>query len=716
MKIVAGEPRPLGATWTGDGVNFALFSAHAEAVELCLYDPSGLHEVARLMLPDKTHDVWHGFVPRLQPGYCYGYRVHGPYEPRAGHRFNPHKLLLDPYATRLLGRYRWDEANFGYARSDEALDLVPDARDNAVFVPKGVVSAASEWCNNAISPLVPWRQTVIYETHVRGFTMRHPQLPEALRGRFAGLAQPQLIDYLKALGITTVELLPVHAFIDEYHLHEKGLGNYWGYNTLSFFAPHPDYLVDGEVDEFRQMVDRLHEAGLEVILDVVFNHSCEGNHLGPTLSFRGIDNLSYYQLMPGDRRFYVNDSGCGNTLNLGHPRVMQLVMDSLRYWAGYMGVDGFRFDLATVLGRTEQGFDSAATFFQVVAQDPLLASCKLIAEPWDIGPGGYQLGHFPANWSEWNDRYRDTVRRFWRGDQGQLPELARRLHGSGDIFEHAGRRPSASINFITSHDGFPLRDLVSYRQRHNEANGEDNNDGHRENLSSNFGVEGPTDDPAIDALRWQMQRNFLATLAVSQGVPMLLAGDERGRSQQGNNNAYCQDNALNWLDWEAAGEQPQLLLAFTRKLLALRRQFPVLQADVYRHRPDHPRDDGIQWLNGDGLVMREEHWHEHLNQLLGYLLTDTSGAADGPPRYLLVIFNAAAERYHFTLPATPAGSWQLLADTARPAIGEASRESYEARTTLELAAHSVQILNNSGAAAPATVKRSPWSEPEHTLS
>jgi isoamylase len=691
VKITAGEPRPFGATFDGSGTNFALFSAHAEAVELCVFDPGGRQELARLPLPERTHDTWHGYVPGLAPGHCYGYRVHGPYEPRAGHRFNPHKLLLDPYACALQGDFRWHDAHFGFVRDHPDQDLSFDTRDNADYMPRGVISEPSPWCNNALPPITPWHQTVIYETHLRGFTRLHPDVPPAARGTVAGLAQPAVIDYLKALGITSVELLPVHAFIDEHPLFLRGLSNYWGYNTLSYFAPHPAYLGGGGPGAFRDMVARFHDAGLEVILDVVYNHSCEGNHLGPTLSLRGIDNLSYYQLMPADRRFYINDTGCGNTLNIAHPRVMQMVTDSLRYWAGAMGVDGFRFDLAAVLGRGERGFDSAATFFQVVSQDPLLSSRKLIAEPWDVGPGGYRLGNFPPGWSEWNDRYRDTVRRFWRGDAGQLPELARRLHGSGDIFEHAGRRPHASINFVTSHDGFTLRDLVSYTARHNEANGENNEDGHRENLSSNQGVEGPTEDPEIDARRWRMQRNFLATLAVSQGVPMLLAGDEFGHSQQGNNNAYCQDNAISWLNWPALDGQGRALIAFTRRLLALRHQFPVLQASAYRHLPNDPHDDSIQWLNCDGRLMREEHWHEHDYRALGYLLTEYSDTDNPSPRYLLVLFNAAPAEQDFTLPKTPAGSWWLFIDTAE-AVTPAPRQSRAMGARVRLAPSSIQIL------------------------
>jgi len=537
---------------------------------------------------------------------------------------------------------------------------------------------------------------VLYETHVRGFTMLHPDVPESLRGTFAGLSQGKIIDYLKALGITSVELLPVHAFTDEYFLKQRGLSNYWGYNTLSFFSPHGSYLAGDDVYEFRTMVERFHDAGLEVILDVVYNHTCEGNQLGPTLSFRGIDNASYYQLMPGDKRLYVNDSGCGNTLNIGHPRVMQLVMDSLRYWAGEMGVDGFRFDLATVLGRQDGGFSNSSTFFQIIAQDPLLSTCKLIAEPWDIGPGGYQLGNFPSAWSEWNDRYRDTVRRFWRGDQGILPELARRLHGSGDIFEHGGRRPHASINFVTSHDGFTLRDLVSYNQRHNEPNLESNNDGHRENFSFNQGVEGPCVTVDIDDLRWRAQRNFLTTLAVSQGVPMIVAGDEMGRSQNGNNNAYCQDNATSWIAWEAMSAKGAKLVDFTRKLLDFRQGYRVLEANRYRHQTDMPGSDNILWLNGDGRTMRDEHWHEQHNQLLGFLLSEDVSISE--TRMILVIFNASVRVQNFTLPKHPQTGWKLAIDTALEEISD-QHLHFAAGEVLTLYDRSIQVLTATGFAS-----------------
>jgi len=704
MEILSGNATRLGAHYDGEGTNFALFSAHAEAVELCLYDSSGQTEIARLSLPEKSHDVWHGYVPGLHAGAVYGYRVHGRYDPHAGHRFNPSKLLIDPYARKLTGSYQWNDANFGYQRNVSGTrsrggkkdqDLEIDTRDNAAYVSKAVVcdrctersAARPDRAQHRCGHRVPWHQTAIYETHVRGFTMLHPEVPPELRGTFAGLASPAVVDYIRSLGITTIELMPVHAFVDEYHLHQKGLSNYWGYNSLGFFAPHQGYLAGGEQAEFRRMVNTFHDAGMEVILDVVYNHTCEGDHLGPTLGFRGIDNLSYYQTLPGDRRFYINDTGCGNTINIHHPRVLQMILDSLRYWAGEMEVDGFRFDLASVLGRTDRGFSAVATFFQAVAQDPILSACKMIAEPWDLGPGGYQLGRFPAGWSEWNDRYRDSIRRFWRGDSGELPELARRLHGSGDIFEHEGRTPRATINFVASHDGFSLRDLVSYSRRHNQANGENNNDGHRGDYSYNHGHEGETDDEEINRLRWQQQKNFLATLVVSQGIPMLLAGDEFGRTQQGNNNAYCQDNEVSWLDWQAA-EEGRELTRFTRQLLNLRKHFGLLQASQYRHQPDDGTDDSIHWLNSDGQPMNEQHWHERNNHLLGYLLVegDENDRQDG--KCLLVIFNAERAVQQFRLPADY-GDWHLFLDSAS---SQPDASVYSPSSLLELAACSTKIL------------------------
>ncbi len=689
LQILPGHANAVGAVNDGDGTNFALFSAHAERVELCLFDAAGREQIARVDLPEKTHDVWHGYLPGVEPGTPYGYRVHGPYQVHAGQRFNPHKLLIDPYARELLGPFVWHESHYAYDRSVQIQDLSYDQHDNAAYVPKAVVPARRRKRLGVGRSLVPWHETIVYETHVRGFTATHPEVPESLRGTFAGLAQPGIIDYVKALGVTSVELLPVHAFIDEPFLVERGLTNYWGYNTLNFFTPHAAYLGGAGVEAFREFVDRYHDAGLEVILDVVYNHTAEGNHLGPNLSFRGIDNASYYQLSPRDQRFYVNDSGCGNTLNIRHPRVLQLVLDSLRYWAGDLGVDGFRFDLAAVLGRDERGFNTEAPFFQALTQDPVLAGCKFIAEPWDLGPDGYQLGHFPPAFAEWNDRFRDTVRRFWRGDPGQLPELARRLHGSGDIFEHRGRKPYASINFVTSHDGFTLRDLVSYNKRHNADNLEDNNDGHRDNLSFNHGHEGPTDDSAIDDLRWRQQRNFLATLLMAQGVPMLQAGDELGRSQAGNNNAYCQDNATSWIDWSGIDEQARGLIEFTRELLTLRRACTVLHADRFRHFDDDIYDDSIQWFNSDGKRMREAHWHERENHVLGYLLTE-NGHGSGGSRLLLVLFNAGAEPQDFVLPAYHGVGWQLMIDSSDPEI---EPKPMAAGTRLELAPKSVRIFS-----------------------
>jgi glycogen operon protein len=700
--LLSGDHRALGTHWDGEGVNFALFSAHAEAVELCLFDADGQTEIARYEMPEQTHDIWHGYLPGLEPGAAYGYRVRGHYNPHQGHRFNHHKLLLDPYARQCIGGFQWTDAHFGYRRDHRDKDLSFDTRDNADFMPKCVVTAPMSLANKAISghaaarPNIPWSQTTIYETHVRGFTLLHPDVPELQRGTFAGFSHPKVIAYLKALGITSVELLPVHGFIDEHFLHEKGLRNYWGYNTCSFFAPHSGYLTGNDAIEFRHMVDAYHEAGIEVLLDVVYNHSSESNHLGPTLSFRGIDNASYYRLQSEEPRYYVNDTGCGNTLDISHPRVLQMAMDSLRYWSDEMGVDGFRFDLAPVMAREEQGFNHRAGFLQAVAQDPVLSRTKLIAEPWDIGPGGYQLGNFPLGWSEWNDDYRDTIRRFWRQEPGLLPTFARRLHGSSDIFEHSGRRPTASVNFITSHDGFTLRDLVSYQHRHNAANGEDSNDGHRENLSENFGAEGPTDDPAIETARRRQQRNMLATLLVSQGVPMILAGDELGRSQLGNNNAYCQDNELNWIDWNAADQRSSDLNAFVTRLLRVRREYPVLSHPDYIHPPHLPDGEHIQWLNSEGLEMREEHWQESHNAVLGYLLSEPR--KDEARIAILVIFNNSNQNQDFQLPASQTRSgrrelpWHWLVDTVQE-TGAPTRPRATPGETLQIGERSLAILS-----------------------
>ena len=580
-----GRPYPLGASWDGDGVNFALFSAHAERVELCLFDRTGRTEVERIDLPELTDEVWHGYLPDAAPGLLYGYRVHGPYAPEAGHRFNANKLLVDPYARALEGAFRWNDAHHGYRVGSGRVDLSFDRRDNARYMPKcRVVEPAFTWGEDR-RPSVPWSDTVIYETHVRGFTIRHPELDRARRGTFAGLSSAATIDHLTSLGVTAVELLPVHAFIDDRFLVEKGLRNYWGYNTLGFFAPEPRYLSGSDIGEFKTMVKRLHDSGIEVLLDVVYNHTVEGNELGPTLSFRGIDNASYYHLDAEQPRHYANFTGTGNALNLGHPRVLQMVMDSLRYWVREMHVDGFRFDLATTLGREGdgEGFDPYGSFFDAVRQDPELSRVKLIAEPWDVGPEGYRLGHYPAGWAEWNDRFRDTVRCYWRGDHGTVPELAQRIAGSSDLFEHNGRRPWCSINYVACHDGFTAADTVSYAERHNEANGEGGVDGHDHNCSANYGVEGPAEDAGINALRARQIRNLLATVMLSQGTPMLLAGDEFGRSQGGNNNAYCQDNEVSWLDWSGIGADGADLQAFVRRLLALRRDHPVLRRPRFLH-------------------------------------------------------------------------------------------------------------------------------------
>ena len=575
-RVRPGSPYPLGATLNHEGVNFALFSEHATAVELCLFDEAG-HGEERITLTERTDLVWHASVAGLGPGQPYGYRVYGPYEPEGGHRFNPAKVLLDPYARALAGALRWSDEVFGYRVGHPDGDLSRDDRDSAPFVPKSVViDGAFDWGDDR--PLRrPWHQSIIYEAHVKGFTARHPGVPPSLRGTYAGLAAPAAVEHLLALGITAVELLPVHHHVDERAVVDRGLTNYWGYNPIAFFAPDTRYAsakeAVGAVLEFKRMVQTLHRAGIEVILDVVYNHTAEGNHLGPTLSFRGIDNDAYYRLQPDRPRFYVDYTGCGNTLSMRQPQALQLLMDSLRYWVLEMHVDGFRFDLASALARGAYDVDRLSTFFEVIHQDPVISRVKLIAEPWDLGDGGYQVGRFPAGWAEWNGRYRDAVRRYWRGEPGRVADLAYRLTGSSDLYQSDGRRPYASVNFVTAHDGFTLADLVSYHVKHNEANGESNRDGSDENLSWNGGVEGPTADPAVLALRERQQRNFLSTLLLSQGVPMLCGGDEMGRSQRGNNNAYCQDNELAWLDW-GLDRQAERLLGFTRRLIALRHAHP----------------------------------------------------------------------------------------------------------------------------------------------
>lgn len=663
---------PLGATWDGSGTNFALFSAHAEKVELCLFDNDGRHEITRIPLPEYTHEIWHGYLPDVQPGQLYGYRVYGPYAPEAGHRFNHHKLLLDPYAKALSGELRWHDALFGYRLGDEQGDLSFDKRDSAPWMPKcRVVDPAFTWGRRP-DPR-PWHETILYELHVRGFTRCRPELAEAMRGTFAGLGAAPVVDYLRALGVTAVELLPVHAFVHDRHLIERGLRNYWGYNSIGFFAPHPEYLGNGELNVFKTCIQHLHDAGIEVILDVVYNHTAEGNHLGPTLSFRGIDNQSYYHLMD-EARYYNDFTGTGNALELRHPHVLRMVTDSLRYWVQDMGVDGFRFDLATTLARVDGEFSGQSSFLDAVAQDPVLSTVKLIAEPWDTGPGGYQVGNFPPGWAEWNDQYRDTVRRYWKGDEDQLPALASRLSGSSDIYDRRGRRTWASINFVTAHDGFTLRDLVSYNEKHNTANGEDNRDGSDNNHSWNCGVEGPTDDPEIRALRLRQMRNLLTTLLLSQGVPMLVAGDEFGRSQQGNNNAYCQDNALSWLDWEGIDEDGRALLDFTRRLIALRREHIVFHRNRFfqgRVIPGTGVKD-VVWLRPDGSEMTETDWQNPQARTLGMRLSGEAGlmhlterGEQEPDDTFLVLLNAAHETVECLLPVADNGShWRVLIDTA----------------------------------------------------
>jgi len=672
-QLEEGSPFPRGASYNGRGVNFALFSAWATKVEVCVFDDAGQTEIARIALPEYTDEVWHGFVPGLGPGTRYAYRVHGPYAPDAGHRFNPNKLVLDPYARAHAGDLRWGPELFGYTLGHADADLSFDERDSAALMPKCVVvDSRFEWQQPG-AVRVPWDRTVLYETHVRGYTMRHPDVPEELRGTFAGLASDAVIRHIRKLGVTSVELLPIQTFIDQQSLLDKGLRNYWGYDTLGFFAANPRYFHEPKIDEFKAMVDRFHSAGLEVILDVVYNHTPEGNELGPTLSFKGIDNASYYRLLPDQPRYYINDTGTGNTLNLSHPRVLQMVTDSLRYWATEMHVDGFRFDLATILARESHGFDEGGGFLDSCRQDPVLSSIKLIAEPWDCGPGGYQVGGFPPGWAEWNDRFRDTVRAFWKGDEGLVPDLATRLTASGDHFNRRGRRPWASVNFITAHDGFTLADLVSYNERHNDANGEDNRDGSSDNRSWNCGAEGPTDDPQIIELRARQQRNMLATLLLAQGTPMLLAGDEFGRSQQGNNNAYCQDDEISWVDWDGRGDAGRALTAFTQRLIRVRQALPVLRRGRFLtgewNEALGVKD--VTWLAPDGSEMTDEQWHDPHLRCFGMLIDGRAQATGivkpASDATLLLAVNSWCEPVDFKLPEVPGGNvWTQFIDTAEP--------------------------------------------------
>jgi isoamylase len=669
--IREGRPYPLGATWTGLGVNFAIFSANATKVELCIFDDSGETELERIPLPEYTNEIYHGFIPDLRPGTFYAYRVHGPYEPEAGHRFNPNKLVLDPYAKAVVGELTWDHALFGYTIGHPDADLSYDERDSAPFMPRcRVIDPAFSWGRDN-PPAIPWERAVVYEAHVRGLTKLHPDIPPETRGTFRALASPPMLKHFKRIGVTTIEILPVHRFVDDSYLVERGLTNYWGYNTLSFFAPARRYAQVAETaySEFKEMVARLHDSGLEIILDVVYNHTAEGNELGPTLSFKGIDNASYYRLLPDQKRYYINDTGTGNTLNLSHPAAIRMVTDSLRYWVTEMHVDGFRFDLGTILAREPHGFDEQSGFLKAVQQDPVLSEVKLIAEPWDCGPGGYQVGGFPPGWAEWNDKFRDTVRGFWKGDDSQMAELASRITGSADLFGRRGRKPWASVNFLTSHDGFTLADLVSYNDKHNTANGEENRDGHSHNLSWNCGVEGPTEDPEVLGLRDRQTRNMLATLFLSKGTPMLLAGDEMGRTQQGNNNAYCQDNEISWVDWET-GPRGEALARFTARLAGLRRRFPILTRGRFL---SGQWDEGlglkdVTWLAPDATEMADDQWGEAHARCVGVLLDgraqETGIVQRGRDATLLLIFNAYHDLVEFQLPEVVGGrEWRLLIDT-----------------------------------------------------
>ncbi|MBI4183727.1 MAG: glycogen debranching protein GlgX [Proteobacteria bacterium] len=699
-RLRPGRPAPLGATWDGRGVNFALFTEHAERVELCLFSADGRTETERLVLPEYTDRVWHGYLADSGPGLLYGYRVHGPYDPARGLRFNRHKLLVDPYARRLSSTLAWHPSQFAYRAGSREEDLAFDDRDSAPHVPKAVVLAAAERAEDT-RPKVSWSDTVVYEAHLRGLTIRHPEVPAAQRGTFAGLGHPAVIRHLVGLGITTVELLPVFAFAHERHLIERGLTNYWGYNPFAFFAPEPRYLAGGEPAEMAEAVRRLHEAGIEVVLDVVFNHSGESDRLGPTLTLRGIDNPSYYRLAPGDPREYLNEAGCGNTLNLAHPRVLQMAMDSLRYWAEAMNVDGFRFDLATTLARTPRGVEMAGPFLSALMQDPVLSRLKLIVEPWDLGEDGYRLGEFPPGTTEWNDSFRDTVRSFWRGrDGGLVGELASRLTGSSDFFRRAGRRPRASLNFVTAHDGFTLEDLVSYERKRNEANHEGNRDGTERNLSFNCGVEGPSNDPAVRALRARQKRNLIATLLLAQGVPMLVAGDELGHTQRGNNNAYCQDNEIGWIDWEPRREEDRAWLDFVRAAVALRRSHPALRRTRFfdgRPRPGRALKD-ITWLAPEGREMSAEDWRSPNGQALGFHLDGSPEDDGGPDRPLIVLLNAAPAGLSFRLPGPAYGAaWTPLLDTAR--AGAADAGPVPAGSDYPLAERSLVLLAAAGGGA-----------------
>jgi isoamylase len=665
-RLEPGSPYPLGATWDGLGTNFAVFSAHAQRIDLCLFDPQGKRQIAAYTLPEFTDEVWHGYLPNAQVGLLYGYRAYGPYEPQNGYRFNSNKLLLDPYARRIAGELRWSDALFGHRVNSPRADLSFDTRNSAPAMVKGVVTDESfNWADDR-PPNIPWSDTVIYEAHVRGLTMLCEDIRPNERGTFAALADPKIIDHLRRLGITAVELLPIHAFVQDRTLVEKGLRNYWGYNTLGFFAIEPRYLSEQSNHEMRVAVRRLHAAGIEVILDVVYNHTAEGSEMGPTLSFRGLDNSSYYRLVPDNPRYCINETGTGNTLNLSNARVLQMVMDSLRYWVTHYHVDGFRFDLGVTLGRETYGFDPSGGFFDALRQDPVLSRVKLISEPWDVGPGGYQLGHHPPGFAEWNDRFRDSIRRFWRGDTQQRAEFAARLAGSSDLFDRHARRPWASVNYVASHDGFTLADVVSYAQKHNEANAEDNRDGHNDNYSANWGIEGPTDDPAIGATRARVQQGLLATVFFSHGTPMLLAGDEFSRTQRGNNNAYCQDNEISWINWaQAQSPEGEALAAYVARLIRIRHENPVLRCRHFLHGKEEPAPGilDIAWFDTHGEIISPESWNDPQKRL--FAVRRAARNDDGRIAILTLFLNPSENDRVFRLPTQNVPT-RLLIDSAAP--------------------------------------------------
>ncbi len=703
ILVYPGNPYPLGATWDGRGVNFALYAENAIGVDLCLFDDNSQDvESVKIRLTERTHQVWHAYLPDIQPGQLYGYRVYGPYEPHNGHRFNPHKLLIDPYAKAIAGTIEWHDAMFGYEIGGPEEDLVPSQVDSAPYVPKSVVINPSfDWESDA-RPNIPYHQTIIYETHVKGFTKLHPDIPEEIRGTYAGLAHPVTINYLKQLGVTAVELLPIHHFITDRHLKENDLTNYWGYNSIGFFAPDVRYSSSGvlgeQVLEFKNMVKELHKAGIEVILDVVYNHTGEGNHMGPTISFRGIDNVSYYRLTD-DKRYYMDYTGTGNTLNAMMPNVLRLIMDSLRYWVLEMHVDGFRFDLASALARELHDVDRLGSFFDIIHQDPVISQVKLIAEPWDIGEGGYQVGKFPPGWAEWNGKYRDTMRDFWRGEESILGEFAERLTGSSDLYRDDYRSPTASINFITAHDGFPLNDLVSYNEKHNMANGENNNDGESHNRSWNCGAEGPTDNPEILEIRQRQKRNFLTTLFLSQGVPMLLAGDEISRTQGGNNNAYCQDNEISWINWHEADTE---LLQFTRKLIHLRKSHPTFcRRRWFQGQPIKGIGlEDIAWFAPNGKEMTEEKWNQDFAKALGVFKNGRGIHSRGPKGEHIVddsfylIFNAHSGPLTFKLPPKKYGEqWNKVLDTSENRISDEG-DTYLPGESITINGRSIVLLEH----------------------